>query len=203
MATAGTYLDIFEHGLGQAQTTAVHVAQALRADESILRRGKRGFGALSLTAAEASNWLIALAAPIAPTAKAPSPIETVRSVRAASRLPASGRHDVMDGLSVADASTFGEALDSLLRDMRSGTFRAWQGRGGMTLNIRFVDGGRLAIVYAARWFTGSQPHSESAEIVFRNESCAGANRAYAFTRINQISHEVLEKIAEALGPLPS
>src|SRR5258705_9708698 len=123
-ATTAVHCDIYQRYLGIPKSTAMHFAQQLRKDESVLRRGKQGAaGAIGLTAAETASWTIALCAATATTRKSPDPVETVKLARAAVRLSdpdldARAAPEALDGLAIGRAETFGEAIDSLLNDMR-------------------------------------------------------------------------------------
>src|SRR3954469_13624386 len=61
-ASTGALTATFERLMGTPPSTAMHIAQQLRQDESIFRRGKRGPGANTVSPSEASNWLLALCA---------------------------------------------------------------------------------------------------------------------------------------------
>jgi hypothetical protein len=208
MATTSIYCDIYERFIGFPKSTAMCFAQRLRADRDkppAMRRGKRGLGALDLNAFEVANWTIALCAATATTRKSPDAIETVKFARAAVRLSdryldASCPAEAIEGLAIGGATTFGEAIDSLISDMRSGAYRKWSGRdesGLRSLTIRFYNGagGRIVLNFYRRIKGGG---TLDASLVFRGEN--PADQAHWLTYIHELDGEVLEFLAAALGP---
>lgn len=177
-ATAPTFADsIFPAYLGIPKSTANDYLQRLRAGK-LVRRGKQGPGALPLTTSEVGNWLIALCAATATTRERPDATETVKLVRAARRI---FERSNPSGLSIDRAHTFGQAIDSLIDDMRAG-------RKAAKLRIRFVNnGGRIVV------------NLGDAAFVFRNDDHP-ADHPYSLTFVHELNGDVLEVVAAAMGP---
>jgi hypothetical protein len=207
MATSSIYTEIFDVFCGIPKSTAMTVAQRIRADRDdppLLRRGKQGVGALDLNAWEVANWIIALAAATATTRKCPDAIETVKLARATARLhehdwDAQCPADAIEGLSIGSAETFGEAIDSLVNDMRSGAYLKWRGgpEGTATLGIRFFNNGGRIVINLRRFFKDGR--SQGAVLVFRGENPADGP-GMSLTFIHELNGDVLEELARALGP---
>lgn len=210
MATTAPFCELFEHRLGIPKSTAMAFAQRLRKDKSVLRRGRAGRAAVDLTAQEVVNWTIALCAATSTARKGPDPIQTVKLARSAPRI----RSDDLDkycplasleGLGLAGAETFGEAIDSLIADMRSGAYARWHGSVGSapqclpyTLRVRFIDNAADIVINAWRWRDGA---AQEATLVFRAENHPGA-RHHDLSFTHELSGFALEDIATVLGPLP-
>jgi hypothetical protein len=208
MATSPIFCDIYERFIGFPKSTAMCFAQRIRADSGeppLMRRGKQGLGALDLNAFEVANWTIALCAATATTRKSPDAIETVKFARAAVRLSdrfldPSCPPEAVEGLSIAGAKTFGEFIDSVISDMRSGAYRKWSGCNEPALRsmtIRFFNGagGRIVVNLYRRLGGG---RTLDAVLVFRGDNPADA--CHSLTYIHELDGELLEFLAEALGP---
>jgi hypothetical protein len=210
MSTTGTYCEIFNRWLGIPRSTAMDTAQILRHEPAILRSGKRGRGALTLTPAEVNNWLIALVAGKATTRAAPDAIETVRDVRAARRVTDPDLDDcvAIADLSVAKAQTAGEALDALLHDMRTGAWQQWTGGPHMDgfeltgslgfVRLRFINNGRTVIFNFWRTIAGPPRQQESAVLIFRNSERPEQTGMY-LTFTHELDGNALWRIADALN----
>jgi hypothetical protein len=204
MATSPAFCDVFERYCEIPNSTSMLAAQRLRVDESVLRRGRRGAGALDLSAAEVANWVIALCAATATTRKSPDAIETVKRARAAVRL-----HDpeldrdcpapAIEGLAIAGAKTFGEAIDGLLADMRNGAFSTWTGSKPHILRISFFNNGGRITINLWRYREGG---AQQAVLVFRNDGHP-ADKGSGLTFIHELNGDVLVALAGVLGPVPS
>jgi len=202
-STTAAFCDqVFEPLLGIPKSTAMHFAQALRQDETIFRRGKQGFGAVEPTAAEVANWLIALVAATAVTRKSPDPIDTVKFARAAVRLSGYGLDiapEGLDDLAIANAATFGEALDTLIADMRSGVYARWQNGWIANLNIRFFNNGGRIVINLDRHALETGERTAAA-FVYRSENPADS-LSPCLTFVHELDGFALQRIAEILGPL--
>lgn len=201
MSNTPTFLELNHRLFGFPISTQTTYLQRLRDDEGIFPRGKQGGGAVAPAAVHVANLLIALCAAPSTGRKAPDAIETVRRVRGARRLfeyyipPDLDFTSRIDGLRIESAVTFGEAIDSLIADMRSGQFVEWLGGDvDISSTIRFFDHG-------ARIFVNLRTRREGQKdsiLVFRNDDMMGAP---CLTRCTEIELIALQKIAEALGPL--
>jgi hypothetical protein len=200
MATTSAFSDIFNRLLGIPVSTSMTYLQRLREDETVFRRGKQGAGALEPTTTEIANWLIALCATPSTGRKAPDALATVRIVRSAPRLvdmyvpPGASYTHHANGLAIEAAQNFGEAVDALIDDMRSGRYAEWLGSDiDAASSIRFFDhGGRVFVSLRAR-----QPESF---LVFRNDDVFGPPGLTYTTELNIF---VLQRIAEAMGQIPT
>ena len=200
--TAAFCENIYEPLLGIPKSTAMHFCQALRQDETVFRRGKQGFGAIEPTAVEVANWTIALCAATAVTRKSPDPIETIKFARAAVRLSGYGLDvspKALGNLAIANAATFGEAIDSLIADMRSGAYATWQDGWIANLRIRFFNNGGRIVVNLERFALGTGERTAAA-IAFRSENPADSISP-CLTFVHELDGVALERIAEILGPL--
>jgi hypothetical protein len=208
MATTSIYCDIYKRFIGFPKSTSMTFAQRIRADSGeppLMRRGKQGLGALDLNAWEVANWTIALCAATATTRKSPDAIETVKFARAAVRLSdqywdVACLPEAIEGLSIAGAKTFGEFIDSIIYDMRSGAYRKWSGCDEPALRsmtIRFFNGagGRIVVNLYRRLGGG---RTLDAALIFRGDNPADA--CHSLTYIHELDGEVLEFLAMALGP---
>lgn len=176
----------------------MHYVQQLRKDEDVFRRGKQGLGAIEPTTSEIANWTIALCAATATTRKSPDPISTVRFARAAVRLSEPCPPDAFGNLAIAHAKTFGQAIDSLLDDMRSGTFATWKNEPHpSSLSIRFFNNGGRIVVNLWRFAPGAALPVD-AVIVYRGDNPADC--AQSLTYIHELDGLALERLAEVLGP---
>lgn len=196
MATTTVFVEILSRLLGIPPSTITAYIQRLREDEAVFRRGKQGPGAIAPTADELANLLIALCATPSTGRKAPDPLEVVRIARAAARLTDSRVNSAIGCLAVAHANTFGEAIEALIADMRSGAYASWKGDGHPTANIRFYDhGGRILINLQS---TAADPPSV---LVFRNDG--GDFGGPCLNQIAELDMFAIEAIAKAMGPLPA
>jgi hypothetical protein len=196
MATTTVFVDILSRLLGIPPSTITAYIQRLRENESVFRRGKQGQGAIEPTAPELANLLIALCATPSTGRKAPEPLEVVGIARAAVRLVESRVNDAIDCLAVARAQTFGEAIEALIADMRSGAYASWKGAGHPMAKIRFYDhGGRIFINLQG---TNADPAST---LVFQNED--GEFGGPCLNQIAELDMVAMEAIAKAMGPLPA
>jgi hypothetical protein len=199
--TTGTFTDIFDRAFAIPPSTAMEFCQRLRQDESLFRRGKRGQGALALTTAELANWTTALCAATARTRQGPCAIETVKLARAAVRLSEPGLDArcpaaALEGLAIGQATTFGEAFEGLIEDMRSGAFRAWKGDRPAYVTLRFFNcGARIVVNFWRLVGDGTQ----EAVIVFRHDDHPG-ERGLALVHVNELDGIALEMLAAALDP---
>jgi hypothetical protein len=207
-ATAGVISKVIESDLGVPKPTSRDFLQRLRTDPKIIRPGRQGPNAPALSVSEVANWVIALCAATATTRKSPDTLETVRAVRAAPRLahPDLDREcppEAIEGLGIGQAKTAGDAIDSLITDMRSGAFEEWKGGPSgepigrpFILKIRFVDGGRDILFNLTRF---SKPRSESAFLAFR--STQSFELGWCLTYTHELNGFALEHLARAMGPL--
>jgi hypothetical protein len=201
-ATTGAISRIFENDLGIPRPTSRDFVRRLRKDVAVIRPGKQGPHAPALSVSEVTNWTIALCAATATTRKSPDALETVRAVRAAPRIdhPDLAREclpEAIEGLSIDQAKTAGEAIDSLITDMRSGAFEQWKGGPDVPfmLRIRFVNGGRDILFNLTRFSTTGR--SQSAFIGFR--STQSFERGHYLTYTHELDGSALEHLAQAMG----
>lgn len=196
MATTTVFVEILSRLLGIPPSTITAYIQRLRENENVFRRGKQGQGAIEPTANELANLLIALCATPSTGRKAPEPLEVVRIARAAVRLVESRVNDAIDCLAVARATTFGEAIEALIADMRSGAYASWKGAGHPTASIRFYDhGGRILINLQ------SAADSPPSILVFRNDD--GDFGGPCLNQIAELDMFAIEAIAKAMRSLPT
>jgi hypothetical protein len=204
-ATAGVASGIFERYLGVPKPTSRDFAQRLRKDPDLLRPGRQGFGAPELTVSELSNWTIALCAATATTRKSPDAIQTVKLARAAVRLSepdldARCSPEALAGLAVGHAKTFGEAIDSLIVDMRSGAYKAWTCGQVHSLTIRFFNTGGRIVINLWRWVDDA---AQTAVLVFRTDNHP-ADSGNSLTYIHELKGDALEALAATLDqPRPA
>lgn len=196
MASTTTYMEIQSRLLGIPVPTITTYTQRLREDESIFRRGKRGMGSVEPTASEISSLLIALCATPSTGRAAPHPLDVVRTARAAVRVTDNAPHinsDAIKELSVARASTFGDAIEALIADMCSGTYATWKGDSYPHAVIRFYDhGGRI--------FINLQRHGDPMSVLmFRNEN--GNFGGPCLNQIAELDLFALEELAKAMAPI--
>jgi len=200
MPTTTIYMEILSRLLGIPASTIGHYLQILRGDESVFRRGKRGMGAIDPAPHEIANLVIAICATPSKGRKAPDALAIVKSARAAALLPR-GEYFPSNIAAIADlgvsrASTFGEAIDSLIADMRSGVYAKWKGDHYPHAIIRFFDHGSRIFLNLSR---GAE---QDTVIVFRNDESDISLSAACLMNIAQLDLFALEAIAEAMGPLP-
>lgn len=203
MTTTPTFLEINQQLLGFPISTQTTYLQRLREDQSIYPRGKQGGGAVQPSASHVANLLIALAATPSSGRKTPDALATVRKVRAARRLrelyksPELNFIENADGLKIESCETFGEAIDSLIDDMRSGRYSPWIGTDiDAFSSIRFYDHGARIFVNLRK----SEEPGRGAFLVFRNDDMRGE---VCLTRCTEVDVLVLQRMAKALGPLPA
>jgi hypothetical protein len=198
MATTTVYVDILSRHLGIPAPTITTYIQRLREDETIFRRGKQGPGAVDLTTSEIANLLIALCATPSTGRRAPKPLDVVKTCRAAKKLTEgalpSQISDDISHFAFCKAPTFGEALEGLIADMRSGAYAAWKGETYPHAIIRFYDhGGRIFVNFHR------DPTSPSSFIVFRNDD--GDFGGPCLNQIAELDLFALEAIAQAMGSI--
>ncbi len=200
-ATAPLIAETLDRLLGVPKSTALDFASRLRRDESLFRRGKQGPGALAVSATELANWTIAVCAATAITRKSPDAVDTVKLARGATRilepdLAARCPPEAVEGLAISQARTFGEAIDGLIADMRSGAFKAWRGEDHpSSLHIRFFDNGARIVFNFWRWRAGA---AQAAVLVFRRDRQDG-DMARALTHVAELDGYALEVLAAAIG----
>ena len=203
-STTAAFCDIFERYFSIPKSTAMHFVQQLREDESIFRRGKRGLGAIEPTTSEIANWTTALCAATATTRKSPDTLDTVRYARAAVRLSdfdldTRCSAEAIGDLAIGRAKTYGEAVDSLIDDMRSGTFETWKNDQITTLTVRYFNNGGRIVINLTRYDSGDSPASQ-AVFVYRSDN--PADQAASLTYIHEMEGDALEALAKVLGPIP-
>jgi hypothetical protein len=206
-ATTTDFCSVFEARLGIRQGTAMLFAQRLRKDQTLLRRGRAGRGAVDLTAQEVANWLIALCAATSTARKGPDAIATVKLARSAARVRADDIRcppAALEGLGLASATTFGEAIDSLFTDMRTGAYARWHGVSSdprwpvaYVLRIRFINNAADIIINTMRFRDDA---AQEAVLVFRAENHPGAHW-YNLNYTVELNGFALEALAATLGPL--
>jgi hypothetical protein len=199
-------VDIFERYAGIPKSTAMNYIQRLREDEKFFRRGRPGGGGVDVEIHEVTNATIALCAAAATTRSRPDALETVRRVRAAVRISNSDLEAMcpqhrLRGLAIANAQTAGEALDSLISDMRTGTYEKWTEGRAAAITIDFVNHGAQIRFYIRRYRPDEQ-RMESTTIIYRDESGNVASHGGCLTYIHSLDGDVILALAEALGPMP-
>jgi len=198
MATSTIYIEILSRLLGIPVPTITTYVQRLREDEAIFRRGKQGQGAVDLTTSEIANLVIALCATPSTGRRAPKPLDVVKTCRAAKKLtegalPSQIGDDIRH-FAFSRATTFGEALESLIGDMRSGLYAEWKGDTYPHAIIRFYDhGGRIFVNFHR------DPTSPSSFIVFRNDD--GDFGGPCINQIAELDLFALEAVAQAMGAI--
>ncbi|WP_271583268.1 hypothetical protein [Bradyrhizobium sp. CCBAU 45389] len=153
-------------------------------------------GSVEPTASEVANLLIALCATPSTGRTAPHPLDVVRTARAAVRVTDYAPHinnEAIRDLSVAHASTFGDAIEALVADMRSGTYAAWKGESYPHAVIRFYDHGGRIFINLQRL---GDPMSV---LVFRNEH--GDFGGPCLNQIAELDLFALEELAKAMEPM--
>ena len=198
MATSTIYVDILSRLLGIPGPTIATYIQRLREDETIFRRGKQGPGAVDLTVGELANLVIALCATPSTGRRAPNPLDVVRTCRVAKKLTdgalPSQIYDDISYFAFSKAATFGDALEALITDMRSGAYAAWKGETYPHALIRFYDhGGRIFVNFHR------DPTSPSSFIIFRNDN--GDFGGPCLNQIAELDLFALEAVAQAMGSI--
>jgi hypothetical protein len=168
----------------------------LMADPALMRRSKQGRAAVPVTLPEVGNVLISLCAPAGASTKPVSTLETTRLCRAAKRLHDSDLQypaGTFDGLSFADAETFGEAFDGMLDDMHTGAFQRWSGTDsvGFGTSVRFYNGGGRIMLRLERRSGGSDvplvpAARETFIIMYRNDNHPVERRGACVTCLNEL-----------------
>jgi hypothetical protein len=199
IATIGKVSFDFQALFGTPERTVRDQRARLSVDPTIMQPSIRGRTQPPLAAHEAINLLIAVAAPAGGTRRPLSTLEIVRLCRAAQRLADEQcRPEKFAGLSIGHASTFGEAVDALVHDMRSGVFRKWCGPDGGRSWLKFFNGGSRLVLGVERYPNG--PLGESAALMFRNDAHPGDRETPFLESCNTVDGFVLERLAEMLGP---
>lgn len=208
-ATSGDLVDIFVSDLGTTGSAARFYAQDLRRRGLLRGKGQQGTS-VRLSTVEANRWLIAQL--VAPSVA--SSATTIARVRGAdfssatfhpfiradgSTMPTDENRRCVaafaHGLSFATAPTFGEALDSIVDDFRSGAWAAWAGEAPYELIFEFIDAGNHMQIYLTRKGTYES-------VVYQYAPAKPAPKiGQAVTQILRLQGTTLERIAGALGPL--
>ncbi|MGJ5177413.1 hypothetical protein ACQR16_06025 [Bradyrhizobium oligotrophicum] len=193
MATTTVYVEILSRLLGIPVPTITTYIQRLRKDETVFRRGKQGPGAVEPTAAEIANLIIALCATPSTGRKGPDPLNVVRTARAAVRLEESRVDATTECLTVTREPTFGDAIEALIADIRSGAYAAWKGEGWPRAVIRFYDHGGRIFINLCR-------HGDAmTALVFRNDD--GDHGGPCLEQIAELEIFAIEMAAKAMGPV--
>ena len=198
MPTTASYCDIFERHFGIPKSTAMMFVQRLREDERIFRRaGVRRDRAYNFGNFELDG----------------------RFVRSDRYYPQKSRYtfhgqirtqrtdymtdldqwvppEAVGDLSLVRAMSFGEALDSLVDDMRTGTYARWKRDRIASTRIRFFNNGGRIIINLERYTLQTREWSKA--FVYRSEN--PADRSPSLTYIHELDGMALEALAAVLGP---
>jgi hypothetical protein len=175
----------------QVTKGATHlIAQTLRG-AGMLPKGPAGRGAPLLTSDEAAAFLLSVASGV-------SVSDVVTATHSLTELPRARQSEdfeandkkVLHGMRLASARTSGDAIASMLDDIRIGAFAAW---GGELLFVSFADThDRLSI-------TARHPsHNHASIIQFKRRK---AESDPLLRRDTYIDCQILKNVADALGPI--
>lgn len=192
----------FQEAFGVAPKVLGLHRQRLASDPALMRPLRRGCAQDPLGGHEVTNLVISVCAPSCAAHRYPDTVETVRLCRAAMRVTddfdrAMNPPERFAGLSFGNAATFGEAIDGLLMDLRSGAFAAWCGPEGGRSWLKFYNSGSRIVIGAER-FTPTP--SERVGMVFRNDHNPGDRDSGFLTCVNEVDGIALERLAGLLGP---
>jgi hypothetical protein len=205
VAKSGAIVDVLTKWLGFTKSGVNFYMANLRPHGLVPNTGTTGTGAADFETSHAVNLLIGLVA----SPSVASAVETVKKTRAALRLPnPDGNHQarsVLHGLTVEDKATFGEALDALIDDIRSGRYRSWLGEDDPALTVEFTNYGEQLDMGIGRIPTEPEPGSPVASML-RHFAVLTFERKRrrtdlpaGITRIHRVEFIALTSLAGALG----
>jgi hypothetical protein len=181
MATSGAFTELLWQELGFSRGLTQARAQELR-DGDLLPVAGHGLTAAHFGIRPVANWIMALVL----TPERFAVVKTVRSARSWPRIDIDSRQ-IFEDLSVAKATNFGAAIESLLADAAAGRLQEWKEKHG-PLVVDIVDS-QYAEIRAIR--------HEGHEIAFkRSGSIAPAPSAF---RIFRVDSRLFERVAEVLN----
>lgn len=205
MGTPSEVVDLFEQLAAMPRSTITDRMQSIREDEAVFRRGRPGGGGLrDLKVHEATNLMIALCAASATTKRKPDALETVHRVRTAVRLSdesldAMQPEKTLHGLTLSSAKTAGEAIDSIIDDMRSGKYDKWVDNQPATVDVSFINHGSRVRLYVAK-YSPDEKRMIVTVLVFRSEN--GDLDGFLITYTCAVDGILLQRLAEIIGPPP-
>jgi hypothetical protein len=181
---------------GHSAPTIRNEISALRRDHTVMRPGKQGPRAPSLSTSETINLVVALVGNTSHKRTNLDPIDIVRNVRAAPLARQDVPQNMLDGLKLADAKTAGAALDSILDDMRNG---AWYERFGVQKE-NLPPTFKLRVHFRAGSVT-IKISTLKADAMLRYRREAPSDELLSFVETERTLHDsALEELARAMGP---